>query len=447
MTVENQTNKIDATAGNGSSVTWSFSPMVIFSASELEVVTTVIATGVETTRTQGTGSTNWKIAITTFPATGSITYPADEVTPLPSTETLTIRRVLTLEQQTKLNNQGGYLPENVERQFDKHMMIDLQQQEELDRSIRFPVSYTGNIAVTTTAPAADQYLRANSAGTGLEWAAITTADASAGSATPLDVSLSAAATGGAADFAREDHVHLLPTVTVAKGGTGATTAAAARTALDVMQDVFTTRGDILYEGASAEARLAVGSANEFLKSDGTDPTWAKADYPGTKMIPVPAAGMVARTTNGAAVGISETTTNKVMLNTFNFDKDTDEFVQFSLPMPSSWDEGTITVRFNWTATTTGDVVWGAQGVAIGDDDAVDAAFGTAQTVTDSVTLANDLMRTSATSAITIAGTPAAGDTVVIQIYRDANAGGDTLAADAKLLSVEVFITTDAGVDS
>jgi hypothetical protein len=80
-------------------------------------------------------------------------------------------------------------------------------------------------------------------------------------------------------------------------------------------------------------------------------------------------------------------------------------------------------------------------------DALDAAFGTAQTVTDGVTAANDLMISAATSAMTIAGSPAEGDTVVFQVYRDADNGSDTLAADAKLLSVVLSLTTNAVDDS
>jgi hypothetical protein len=40
-----------------------------------------------------------------------------------------------------------------------------------------------------------------------------------------------------------------------------------------MSDPTTTRGDIIARGASAIARLAVGSANTVLQSDGTDPAW------------------------------------------------------------------------------------------------------------------------------------------------------------------------------
>lgn len=168
---------------------------------------------------------------------------------------------------------------------------------------------------------------------------------------------------------------------------------------------------------------------------------------GVHTVPIMAAAMLSRTTSGAAAGSSESTTNKVMLSTLDFDAAADEFAQFSIPMPKSWDEGTVTAQFIWTAGATGDVIWGIQGVALSNDDAVDTAFGTAVTVTDSVTAAGDVMVSGTTSAMTIAGTPAAEDLVVFQVYRDADAGGDTLAADAKLIGVRLYITINAETDA
>jgi Protein of unknown function (DUF2793) len=168
---------------------------------------------------------------------------------------------------------------------------------------------------------------------------------------------------------------------------------------------------------------------------------------GLYTIPIMASAMASRTTTGAAQGTSETTTNKIMLRTLDFDASTDEFAQFMIPMPKRWNEGTVTAIFYWTASATGDVVWGMQGVAISNDDVLDAAFGTAQTVTDSVTAANDMMVSAATSAITIGGTPAENDLVVFQVYRDADNGNDTLAADAKLIGIKLLVNTNARDDS
>jgi hypothetical protein len=64
------------------------------------------------------------------------------------------------------------------------------------------------------------------------------------------------------------------TIPIAKGGTGETSAPAALAALGGISDPTTTRGDIITKGASALNRLPIGAANTFLKSDGTDPTWA-----------------------------------------------------------------------------------------------------------------------------------------------------------------------------
>lgn len=151
-----------------------------------------------------------------------------------------------------------------------------------------------------------------------------------------------------------------------------------------------------------------------------------------------ASGMTPRTTNGAAPGITESTTNQVMYDTLDFDQTTSEYAQFNVSFPKGWDLGTVTAEFYWTATTgSGTVTWGLQGLALSDDDAIDTAFGTAQTVTDTLLATGDLHRSSATAAITIAGTPAEGDWVVFQVYRDV---ADTLTGDARLIGVKLFYT-------
>ena len=170
---------------------------------------------------------------------------------------------------------------------------------------------------------------------------------------------------------------------------------------------------------------------------------------GIHTIWVPAAAMVAPTTSGAAIGNEELATNDVMLNYFAFDAAADRFVQFFIRMPKSWDEGTITASFTYhqPAAGSGNVVWGLQGVALADSDAGDSAWGSAKAVADTAGTEDDIFITSATSAITIAGSPAAEELVAFRVFRDADSGSDTLTADTNLLGVTLYITIDASDDS
>jgi hypothetical protein len=241
-------------------------------------------------------------------------------------------------------------------------------------------------------------------------------------------------------------------------------------ALDDLSDVATAgaaNGNVLtYNGtswepaASSSASLAgltdvdtTGvSDGEVLTYDNATSKWipsaAGASPVGKQTIWIPAGSLTSRTTNGAAAGLTESTTNKIMQPSLDFDATTQEFAQFSVAFPKSWDESTVTAQFFWTASTgTGTVVWGLQGVAISDDDALDAEFGTAIEVSDALLATGDLHVTAETSAITIAGTPAAGDICFFQVYRDPADASDSFSADAKLLGIKLYYTTDAVNDA
>ena len=171
---------------------------------------------------------------------------------------------------------------------------------------------------------------------------------------------------------------------------------------------------------------------------------------GKQAVWIPASAMVATTTNGAASGTAEMTTNKNMFSTLDYDTTTQEFAQFAWRMPTSWNESTVTFRPVWShasTTTNFGVVWQLAGVACSDDDAGDAAFGTAQTSTDTGGTTNDIYIGPESSAITIAGTPAAGDLVFFQVARVPANGSDTMAIDARLHGIVLYITTDDTVDT
>lgn len=167
---------------------------------------------------------------------------------------------------------------------------------------------------------------------------------------------------------------------------------------------------------------------------------------GRHTIWVPASAMVFRTTNGAAPGTAEMSSNKNMVKTLDFDQTTQEFAQFEIAMPKGWDEGTVTFQPVLShASGTGNVVFGLAAVARSDDDTLDVAFGTAQTSDKTVGTANDLYIGPESSAITIAGTPAEGDVVQFQVNR--TVASDNLNADARLHGIKLYITINAPNDA
>jgi len=171
---------------------------------------------------------------------------------------------------------------------------------------------------------------------------------------------------------------------------------------------------------------------------------------GKHTIWVPAVSLIPRTTNGAIQGTVETTTNKVMISTLDFDASTDEFAQFSIRMPKSWDEGTLTFIPIWshpiTATDFG-VSWFLEAYAFTNGDNLEQAFGTAVESQDTGGTTDDLYQGPESGAITVGGSPAAGDYVQFQIYRDVSDAGDTMTVDARLHGLLVFYTIDAENDT
>ena len=68
---------------------------------------------------------------------------------------------------------------------------------------------------------------------------------------------------------------------------------------------------------------------------------------------------------------------------------------------------------------------------------MDTAYGTEQIIADTLITVVDDHHTAFTPAITIAGTPVAGDLVCLRFKRVPADAGDTLAADARLIGVKV----------
>lgn len=146
-------------------------------------------------------------------------------------------------------------------------------------------------------------------------------------------------------------------------------------------------------------------------------------------------------TNGAATGIATYSTNNLAFRVFDFDQTTEESIVCKFKLPDSYNNGTIKFKAKWTAASgSGGVAIGLSAVALSDDDAIDSALGTEVTVTDTLIATGDEHTTDASAAVTIAGSPATGDTIVIKVSRKVANGSDTLNADMRLLGIAIQYT-------
>jgi len=169
---------------------------------------------------------------------------------------------------------------------------------------------------------------------------------------------------------------------------------------------------------------------------------------GKETIWVPANSMYPNSTNGAESNQVELS-NGPELKVLDFDKDSDEFAQFAVAFPKSWNAGTVTFQafFTATSTDTGTTAWGLSGVALADNGDLNTAFGTQVVATAKAHsgTSNDLDVAAESGAVTIAGSPGADEYVFFQVSRDVSA--DDLNADARLLGIKLFFTTNAANDA
>ena len=182
-----------------------------------------------------------------------------------------------------------------------------------------------------------------------------------------------------------------------------------------------------------------------------DTAGAGTSTAGKHMIPVPASAMFPSAVSPCSdLTLLPGATNQPSDQVLYFDPDTREFAEFSFEMPESWNEGTISFIPVWShgsTTTNFGTVWTLDAVAVGNDDALAATFGSVGTSVDTGGTTNDLYKGPESAAITVAGSPAVGDTVFCRVSRLAANGSDTLAIDARLHGIRLYITTDAETDA
>lgn len=217
----------------------------------------------------------------------------------------------------------------------------------------------------------------------------------------------------------------------------------------LVYDIFSVADAVsAKDGGSFSGNVSMGGT--LAVTDALTVGGAAAKVAGKESIYVPATAMYPSTTNGCAtLAQVETTALRPDLMALDFATGADEFAQFSIAFPKSWNEGTVTFQPFWTVTgtNTGTVAWGLSGIAVSSDDSINTAFGTTVVCTALAHsgTSNDLMMSVESGAVTIAGSPAANDMCFFQVSRDVSA--DDQSGDARLLGIKVFFTTDAANDA
>ena len=232
-----------------------------------------------------------------------------------------------------------------------------------------------------------------------------------------------------------------------QGSSGTVLSIGATDEIDLTATAIDINGTCDISGTFSLAGTNVTStATEINKLDGVG-TLKEA---GKETIWIPANAMTPTESNGcASVTSVETTSGRPDMVVLDFDKDSDEFAQFAVAFPKSWNLGTITFQCFWSglAATTG-VAISLEGVAMNDNETIDVAYGSAVVVTDDAQGAvEELLVTAESGAVTIAGTPADNDLCYFRIGRDVSDGNDDMAGDMRLHGIKIFFTTDAANDA
>ncbi len=164
MTVSSETNKVTYTCNGVTSV---FSgTFKILDDDEVLVQNRVTATGAYTTLIK---TTDYTVSGVGDDAGFTVTL-VDPATDAATGTKLILTRNMPDTQELDLAEYDNFSAESVEEAFDRGVMKSQQQQEQIDRSIKWDSSISGVSATITGTPAALDSLRVNSTGTGLEFA-------------------------------------------------------------------------------------------------------------------------------------------------------------------------------------------------------------------------------------------------------------------------------------
>jgi len=200
---------------------------------------------------------------------------------------------------------------------------------------------------------------------------------------------------------------------------------------------------LLAETASTTA--PVGTTDKFIVNENGVMKAKSANTMFTRYIPVTitAQAWQPSATSGCADASSvELATNKFNFRSLAFGYASKTYANFKMKLPLAYTGGALFAYFEWhsTGTTSNGVCWGIAMASVGNDESLDAAWGSAVEIIDNATgKANRNLISGVTSAITPSGTPAGGETLEIRIYRDPANGSDNLNEIVYLDDVTILL--------
>ena len=248
---------------------------------------------------------------------------------------------------------------------------------------------------------------------------------------------------------------LTTALTVAQGGTGVKTLGSGKVLLGAGTGAVTSAksaptGDFV--GTSDTQNLSnktFTDQTEFSEDINlaTDKNVQVNDSDPDMILELPAGSWTPTTTSGCAdIATVEAGTNDIDYKVLDFDASSDENAFTNFSMPTNWDGGVIQFKYVWTNAGGGSaevLVLELSGRAYADNDAIDQAVGTPVELADTWVAQGDIHISAFSGDVTLAGTPAGGQWVHLELMRDVAGGGtsDTLTGDCRLISVQIKYKT------
>ncbi|MGE4292401.1 MAG: hypothetical protein AB7E32_09340 [Desulfovibrio sp.] len=150
-------------------------------------------------------------------------------------------------------------------------------------------------------------------------------------------------------------------------------------------------------------------------------------------------------TAGAIPSVAEDTSSALSRSVMLFGSAADSSAGMAFPMPGNWDPATpVKARLFWTApggSAGDDIGFTLAARSLANDDALDQALGTAVILSDQLIAAGDLHISAASAALTVAGTPAAGQMLRLRLTRDVSSGASPLSEDVQVIGLQIQYAT------